>query len=62
MSKNQKILFESNKGVAFEKTSYKNGRCKLTVRDVDSGKSIMIYRYKDVPGYASPYVSLMSTT
>jgi len=51
------IIFESNKGVVFEKTSYKNGKCKLAVKDKDSGKSIMTYRYKDVPGLDSPYIN-----
>jgi hypothetical protein len=51
------IVFESEKSIAFEKTSYKNGRCKLTVKNKADGSAIMVYRYKDVPGIQSPYIS-----
>ncbi len=51
------IVFESNMGVVFEKTLYKNGRCKLTVKLSNAGRALMIYRYKDAPGLVSPYIS-----
>jgi len=51
------ILFKTDY-VTFEKTSYKNGRCKVSVRGKAGGKSLMDYRYLDVPlGFSSPYVS-----
>ena len=51
------VIFRSNKGVVFEKTTYKNGKCKLAVRGEDSGPVAMTYRYKDAPGLDSPYVN-----
>ena len=51
------IIFESNKGIIFEKTVYKNGRCKLTVKNKGDGLTHATYRYKDVPGLVSPYVN-----
>ena len=53
------IVFESSvgNGVVFEKTSYKNGRCKVAVRMKSSGNIDMTYRFKDVPGLCSQYIS-----
>lgn len=51
------IIFESNKGVVFEKTVYKNGRCRLAVRDKERGRVHMSYRYTDAPGFSSPYLN-----
>ncbi len=51
------IVFESNRGIIFEKTSYKNGKCKLTVRRKSGGSAIITYRYRDVPGFQSPYIT-----
>ncbi len=51
------IVFESSDGIVFEKTSYKNGRCKLAVRNKSGGSPHMIYRYRDIPGVQSPYIN-----
>ena len=53
------IIFESNvgNGVVFEKTSYKNGRCKVAVKVKSSGCTDMAYRFKNVPGLESQYIS-----
>ncbi len=51
------IIFESSAGIVFEKTTYKNGRCKLAVKNKSDGASHIIYRYKDVDGVRSPYIS-----
>ena len=56
------IIFQSDTGMVFEKTTYKNGRCKLVVKRENGGsasatRSAMIYRYNDIPGLQSPYIS-----
>jgi len=51
------IVFESHDGYVYEKTTYKNGRCKVAVKYKPSGYVDMTYRYKDVPGLDSPYIS-----
>ena len=51
------ILFESNRGVIFEKTATKN-RCRVTVKNKDGGFCHMIYRFnKDVKPLSSQYIS-----
>jgi hypothetical protein len=52
------IIFESNKGTAFEKTVYKNGRCKVELRSTDPDHALcsMTYHFKNVPIYESPYL------
>jgi hypothetical protein len=50
------IIFESS-DIIFEKTSYKNGRCKVAVKNRASGYVDMTYRYRDVPGVESQYIS-----
>jgi len=58
-AKMPEIIFESNvgNGVVFEKTSYKNGRCKVAVKIKSSGYIDMIYRFKNVPVLDSQYIS-----
>ena len=51
------IIFESNTGVIFEKTVYKNGKCKMVVRSKEPPDHIMTYRYKDISVYQSRYIS-----
>ena len=51
------IIFESDHGVVIEKTAYKNGRCKVAVKNKDGGGNHMIYRYKNTPGLESQYIS-----
>ena len=51
------IIFESNRGIIFEKTVYKNGRCKLEVKNKGDRHIHTTYRYKDVPGLTSPYLN-----
>ena len=51
------IVFESNKGIVFERTVYKNNRCKLDVKNKKLGCTLFFYRYKNVPSYQSPYLN-----
>lgn len=51
------IVYRSNRGIVFEKTVYKNGRCKLVVRDEETAKVSMTYRYKNVVGLTCPYLN-----
>lgn len=51
------IIFESNKGIVFERMTYKNSRCKLSVRKKETNQSLMFYRYKNVPSYQSRYLN-----
>ena len=53
------IIFESSvgNGIVFEKTSYKNGRCKVAAKIKSSGITDMTYRFKDLPGLESQYIS-----
>ena len=51
------ILFESNRGIIFEKATTKN-RCRMTVKNKDGGYCHMTYRFnKDVEPISSPYIS-----
>ena len=51
------ILLENNKGIVFEKTATKN-RCKVNVKNKDSGYIHMTYRFKkDVAPISSPFIS-----
>lgn len=50
-------IFESNKGIAFVKTIYKNGRCRLTIKHKADNYTLMTYRFKNTTGLESSYVS-----
>jgi len=51
------ILLETNKGIIFEKTTTKN-RCKVNVKNKDSGNIHMTYRFKKgVVPISSPFIS-----
>ena len=52
-----KIIFESNTGVIFEKTEYKNGRCKVDVKGKTRNNLLLTYRFKNLPEFQSPYLS-----
>jgi len=51
------IVFESNKGIVFERIIYKNNRVKLSVKDKSRNYAITHYRYKNAPGLPSPYLN-----
>ena len=51
------IFFASDNGIVFEKTTYKNKKCKVVVRHKNKSDILMTYRFKDVPGLDSPYLS-----
>jgi len=51
------IVFETEY-LTFEKTVYKNGRCKVSARSKTTGKSLMDYRYKNISlDFSSPYIN-----
>jgi hypothetical protein len=51
------IIFETDY-LIFEKTAYKNGRCKVSARSKTTGKSLMDYRYKNISlDFSSPYIN-----
>ena len=51
------ILFESNRGIVFEKTVTRN-RCKVVVKNKDGNFTHMTYRYNNgVEPLSSPYIS-----
>jgi|GEM_PF-2207041 len=51
------IVFESNRGIVFERSVNKSGRCKLSVKNRGAKRSHADYRYKNVPGLSSPYIN-----
>jgi len=51
------IIYRSNKGIIFEKTVQKNGKCKLVVRNEEGGRAHMKYLYWNVLGVDSPYLN-----
>jgi len=57
MAINNEIIFESNRGIIFEKTLFKNGRIRLAIKNKDCKKTIAEYRYKNATGLLSPYVN-----
>jgi len=57
MALKKEIVFESNRGIIFERTLFKNGRVQLTVRDKNNNETITDYRYNNVPGLQSRYLN-----
>ena len=51
------IVYESNKGIVFERAIYKNGNARLTVRNKANNATMATYRYKNAPGLQSPYLN-----
>lgn len=53
------VLFQLNENLAFEKTVYKNGRCKVELRSTDSAHNLysITYRFKNIPIFQSPYLN-----
>ena len=51
------IVFESNKGIVFERTTYKNGNARLTVRNKTNNATMATCRYANAPGLQSPYLN-----
>ena len=51
------IVFASDEGIVFEKTTYKNKKCKVVVKHKHSNSILMTYRFKDAPGLDSPFLS-----
>ena len=57
MAVNKEIIFESNRGIVFERTLYKNGNVRLAVINKNYSKTMSEYRYKNAPGLQSPYLN-----
>ena len=57
MANNKEIVFESNRGIIFERTLFNNGKARLAVRFKDNNKMITDYRYTNAPGLQSPYLN-----
>lgn len=57
MATNKEIVFESNRGIVFERTVYKNGNARLAVINKNNNKTMSEYRYKNAPGLQSPYLN-----
>ena len=53
------IVFESNKGITFERTTSRDGLCHLKVRQQRTKlkRTIMEYLYVNAPSFQSPYLS-----
>lgn len=51
------IVFASADGIVFEKTTYKNKNCKVDIKSKHNRGTFMTYRFKDVPGLDSPFLS-----
>jgi len=57
MAADKEIVFESNRGIIFERTLFKNGRVRLAVRAKDDNELIKDYRYINAKGLQSPFLN-----
>jgi len=58
MAYEKEIIFESNRGIIFERTLLNNGRIRLAVINKRNGETMSDYLYKNMPGLQAPFLNL----
>lgn len=51
------IIFASDDGIIFEKTTYKNAKCKVAIKHKHRSGVLVTYRFKDISGLDSQFLS-----